>query len=261
MARIVLMSSLALAVGTCAGKEPATQSPEPAPPVASVAVDTPAPKAAPVAAAPAADASAELAAAPDFEDAEGAEPEALPDVEVPDLDDKVRERILAVQALVVEKANKHGVDPALLNAMIWVESKFDPKARGPAGAQGLMQLMPKTARSLAGRLERKSKPYDPDFNIDAGALYLARLLRRFDGDEALALAAYNRGVGRVAGWVEAGEEIPERTLGYIERVQGARDWLRVFVAQEAASDALAQPPEPAPIDLAQGLSAWFSRLG
>lgn len=157
-------------------------------------------------------------------------------VEVPEVSEKISKRILAVQELVRANSTKHGVDPALLNGMIWVESKFDPKARGPAGAMGLMQLMPKTAKSLAGRLERKSRPYDPDFNIDAGALYLARLLRRFEGDERLALAAYNRGVGRVAGWVEAGEDIPERTQGYVDRVLAARAWLPLFVQEQTRAD-------------------------
>lgn len=153
----------------------------------------------------------------------------------PKLDPKLEKRILAVQPIVDEKSAKHGVDPDLLNGLIWVESKFDPKAKGPAGAMGLMQLMPRTARSLAGRLDRKSRPYDPDFSVEAGALYLARLLKRFDGDERLALAAYNRGAGKVLGWVEAGTPLPERTEAYVDRVLDARSWLRVFVREKGAS--------------------------
>ena len=94
-----------------------------------------------------------------------------------------------------------------------------------------MQIMPKTGRSLAKRLERKYVPYDPEFNVDAGTYYLMRLLRRFDGDERLALAAYNRGVGRVAEWQRAGEPLPESTEGYVRRVFDARGWLPATIAE------------------------------
>ena len=134
------------------------------------------------------------------------------------------ERILAVQDIVEAAAAAHAVEPALINGLIWVESKFEPRAKGPAGAQGLMQLMPKTAGAMAKLLGRKRASYDPDFNIHAGTLLLARLLKRFDGDVSLALAAYNRGSGVVAGWVEAGEPLPERTQGFVDRVLSAREW-------------------------------------
>jgi len=133
-------------------------------------------------------------------------------------------RIRAVQGIVAAAAAEHGVDPALINGLIWVESKFEARARGPAGAQGLMQLMPKTAAAMAKRLGRKRASHDPDFNIHAGTLLLSRLLDRFDGDEALALAAYNRGTGIVAGWVAAGEPLPGRTQAFVDRVLEARTW-------------------------------------
>jgi soluble lytic murein transglycosylase-like protein len=139
-------------------------------------------------------------------------------------DAKQLARIVAVQDIVAAAAAAHEVDPALINGLIWVESKFEPRARGPAGAQGLMQLMPNTAGAMAKQLGRKRASYDPDFNIHAGTLLLARLLRRFDGDVALALAAYNRGSGIVAGWVAAGEPLPERTQAFVDRVLTAREW-------------------------------------
>jgi hypothetical protein len=138
-------------------------------------------------------------------------------------DDALRERILAVQAIVDAAAAVQQVDPALINGLIYVESKFEPKAKG-GDAQGLMQLMPKTAASLAKQLDRKRDSYDPDFNIHAGTLLIHNLLERFDGDVPLALAAYNRGTGIVAGWVRDGEPMPERTQKFVDRVLRARAW-------------------------------------
>jgi hypothetical protein len=147
-----------------------------------------------------------------------------PPPEPPPFDADQLERILAVQEIVAAAASQHGVEPALVNGLIWVESKFDARAKGPGGSLGLMQLMPKTATAMAKQLGRKRASYDPDFNIHAGTLLLSRLLDRFDGDVNLALAAYNRGAGTVAGWVEAGEPLPERTQAFVDRVLRARAW-------------------------------------
>lgn len=139
-------------------------------------------------------------------------------------DDEQLERIYAVQDIVAAASAAHGVEPALINALIWVESKFDRRARGPAGAQGLMQLMPKTAGAMAKRLGRKRNSYDPDFNIHAGTLLLSRLLDRFEGDVTLALAGYNRGGGTVSKWVAAGEGLPAGAQGFADRVLKAQAW-------------------------------------
>lgn len=143
-------------------------------------------------------------------------------------------KIAAVQPIVDAAAQAHGVDASLINAVIWVESKFERKARGPAGAQGLMQLMPKTAGAMAKRLGRKRNSYDPDFNIHAGTLLLSRMLDRFDGDVALALAAYNRGGGVVSGWVRDGVEMPERTRRYVDKVLRAQKWFVAPVTHDGA---------------------------
>src|SRR5690606_35265224 len=151
-------------------------------------------------------------------------PPAPPPAKPAPFDDEQLRRILAVEDIVAAAATEHGVEPALVNGGIWVESKFEPRARGPGGSQGLMQLMPKTAAAMAKQLGRKRASYDPDFNIHAGTLLLSRLLARFDGDVSLSLAAYNRGSGIVAGWVASGEPLPERTQAYVDRVLEARDW-------------------------------------
>jgi hypothetical protein len=92
---------------------------------------------------------------------------------------------------IIERASdKHGVDARLVKAVIQVESAFQPRARSPKGAMGLMQLMPRTARQYQAR-----NPYDPKSNIEAGVKYLRKLLDEFE--LPLALAAYNAGEGTV----------------------------------------------------------------
>lgn len=116
--------------------------------------------------------------------------------------------------LIREVAARHGVDFALVKAVVAVESAFNPRAVSRAGAQGLMQLMPATGRELG--LE---DPFNAEANVDAGTRYLAGLLRAFR-DERLALAAYNAGPSRVA---RAGKvpDIPE-TRAYVQKVQRLR---------------------------------------
>lgn len=97
-------------------------------------------------------------------------------------------------------------EPALVLGLIRRESQFAIDAVSPAGARGLMQLMPATAQGVARSLGVQSSnarlTSDPDLNIQLGSRYLAEMLRRFDGSYILALAAYNAGPGRVDGWLE-----------------------------------------------------------
>ena len=93
----------------------------------------------------------------------------------------------AYDALISQHASAQALDPALVKAVIAAESNFDPRATSHAGAQGLMQLMPATARSLGVR-----DPYSPHENVAGGTRYLRAMLDRY-GDAQRALAAYNAG--------------------------------------------------------------------
>ena len=95
------------------------------------------------------------------------------------------------QAHIAYLAKKYDVSPALIEALVWQESRWRTNARSPAGASGLTQLMPGTARELG------VNPWDPYANLEGGVKYLRQQLDRFDGDVEKALAAYNAGPGRV----------------------------------------------------------------
>lgn len=114
--------------------------------------------------------------------------------------------------LILKAAYAHGVDAALIKAVILAESGMNPKAVSKAGARGLMQLMPPTAAELGVR-----DAFDPDQCIDGGTRYLRKMLDMFSGDTRLALAAYNAGPSRVL----RSKAVPaiEETQTYVKRVQ------------------------------------------
>jgi len=92
------------------------------------------------------------------------------------------------QRLIIDAAYRYKVEPAIIKAIIMAESGFNPKAVSKVGARGLMQLMPRTAKSLG-----VEDSFKPAHNIDAGVRYFKYLLDQFDGEMKLALAAYNAG--------------------------------------------------------------------
>ncbi len=123
----------------------------------------------------------------------------------------VRLNTRAFDGEIAAAAREHGVEEALLRAVIHAESAFDPNARSHKGAQGLMQLMPATAERFG-----VGDPFQPEQNIRGGSAYLAWLLKRFKGDTTLAAAAYNAGEGAVDR--HGGVPPYQETQRYVERV-------------------------------------------
>jgi len=143
------------------------------------------------------------------------------------------DRVTAVRPLVQRAARRHGVAEDLVLAVIAVESSFRPDARSHVGARGLMQLMPRTAASIARHLQREDYDItDPEFNIEAGTYYLGYLIRRF-GREDLALAAYNAGPSRIGRLARRGDALPSYSQRYITAVATSR---RRFTASDLHDD-------------------------
>jgi len=133
-------------------------------------------------------------------------------------------------------AAHYDLNPALLAAVIEQESKFDATARSSAGAVGLMQLQPATAKGIAkytgGSKFVLSDLDDPEINVRYGAWYLHHLMQKYD-DERLALAAYNAGQENVDRWRAAHEGIQySETRAYVARVERLKDIYRRAYASE-----------------------------
>jgi len=134
-----------------------------------------------------------------------------------------------IDRIIFEVGENQGVDPRFIHAVIWQESKYRPQARSHAGAQGLMQLMPATAKRFGCE-----HPDDPEENITAGTKYLSWLLKRFSGNVELALAGYNAGEGSVDKY----DGIPpyNETQNYVKIITGryGKTYHPVLPPQEAA---------------------------
>jgi len=128
---------------------------------------------------------------------------------------------------VLAASAEHGVDAALIRAIIHAESAFNPNAVSRVGAQGLMQLMPATATRFG-----VTSAFDPADNIKGGVSYLAWLLKRFDGDERRVAAAYNAGEGAVDKY----EGVPpyQETMVFVERVGQLRGRYHTAMAPQVA---------------------------
>lgn len=117
----------------------------------------------------------------------------------------------AFDPIIKQAASQHGISEGLIKAVMHTESGFNVNARSPVGAQGLMQLMPATARRF-----NVSNAFDPHQNIMGGAKYLAWLMKRFNGNTSLVLASYNAGEGNVAKY--GGIPPFKETQDYVRRV-------------------------------------------
>ena len=133
------------------------------------------------------------------------------------------DKVQSVATLVDEAARANGLPKDLIFGIIWVESRFNPEAVSPVGAKGLMQLMPKTADYLADCIDWRGShdSFDPEFNIAAGSYYISRLIKQFDGDVDVALAAYNAGPTKVRRWMKD-DGLPRVSIEYHTMVQTAR---------------------------------------
>jgi soluble lytic murein transglycosylase-like protein len=123
-----------------------------------------------------------------------------------------RRRAKAYAPLIDDAARRAALHPALLRAVVAVESAYDPEALSSKGAQGLMQLRPATAEHYGVR-----RPFDPADNLRGGARYLSDLLQRYDNDLTLALAAYNAGENAVDRYGRSIPPFPE-TRAYVPAV-------------------------------------------
>ncbi|HEU5215087.1 MAG TPA: lytic transglycosylase domain-containing protein [Gaiellaceae bacterium] len=143
---------------------------------------------------------------------------------------------LRYDAIVRGHAANYDLDPALLAAVIETESKFDPNARSRAGAVGLMQLTPSTAKGIArytgGHDFRLTDLTNPEINVRYGAWYLRHLLNRY-GNERLALAAYNAGEQNVDSWRNAHVGIQfHETRDYVDKVERLKKiYRRAYASQ------------------------------
>jgi soluble lytic murein transglycosylase-like protein len=144
---------------------------------------------------------------------------------LPETDLLASEMPAPLKAIVDNIATTHGVDPALVRAVIKTESNFNRFAVSPKGAMGLMQLIPATARRYGVR-----DSFDPQQNVDGGVRYLKFLLEKFKGNIDLSLAAYN-----------AGENLVER-LGRIPPITETRNYVRKIRAIYKQPAAVAAPP-------------------
>lgn len=136
------------------------------------------------------------------------------------------------ETAIARAAARHGVEPALVRAVIRVESGGNPSVRSGRGAVGLMQVQPATADEIAKDLgmDVPVDLTDPERNIEVGVAHLGRLLERFHDAPELALAAYNAGERRVREWIA---DVPELSAGEAIERTGARE-TRLYVRRVLA---------------------------
>lgn len=142
---------------------------------------------------------------------------------------------LHYKELILQCAGEFGLEPSLVAAVIWAESRFNENAHSHAGAMGLMQVLPNTGSWVAGKIGlegfESQMLYLPETNLRIGCWYLSYLYKKFEGDMVKMLAGYNAGQGRVSEWEKdwpegyapGVEDIPyEETRNYIRNIEKAK---------------------------------------
>ena len=136
---------------------------------------------------------------------------------------------LRYEETIRDVSREHGLEPTLVAAVVYAESRFEPYAESHQGAYGLMQLMPQTAAFVSERSGIRGDYRNPEVNLALGTWYLGYLEGQYMGDERLMLAAYNSGEGQVNSWIsdegfDIGRDIPfKETRDYVENVLAAQD--------------------------------------
>jgi soluble lytic murein transglycosylase len=135
---------------------------------------------------------------------------------------------LRYEAAIRAAAAEHGLEPAFVAGVVYVESRYNADVQSSRGAYGLMQVLPQTAAFISERSGITGDYRDPATNVRMGSWYLSYLQGRYDGDQALTLAAYNSGEGQVDSWLAEGRAVPEEipfqeTRDYVTNVAEARD--------------------------------------
>lgn len=154
---------------------------------------------------------------------------------------------LEYEQLVRASAHRRDLDPALVAAVIYAESRFDPNVRSSAGAVGLMQILPETAEFIArktgGRDFVQADLRDPEINVRYGTWLLDYLRDYYDGDVPTALAAYHAGPGAVDDWRRHGQGVayPE-TEAYVREVARVKQIYERAYGQELRLSERARPP-------------------
>lgn len=133
-----------------------------------------------------------------------------------------------LRGLIESAAERHGLDPDLIEAVVYAESKGNPEAVSKAQAYGLMQLQVPTASDMAGRAVSADELLDSALNLDLGCKYLVWLGKRLEGDLRLVLMAYNAGYGNVRKWLKTTSDVDQvlekhafnETRAYVHKVLG-----------------------------------------
>jgi soluble lytic murein transglycosylase len=154
-------------------------------------------------------------------------------------------------------SEKYGVDPALVAAVIFQESRFNPKAVSPVGAKGLMQFMPGTAATMAKETGRwpNYDIFDPETSVDFGAAHIRDLLRKYNGSIEQALVGYNAGTGTADSWIKRNifEKIIHsnssgETVNYVRKVTNYQNIYRTMYPRELGIFEKVELKQAAPAD-------------